>query len=250
MKIYRSTLFIPGNKPRWMEQIDTYNVDAVILDMEDSVPIEEKEVARSNISSILSKFSRLTGTDIFVRINKKLNNYDEEDLHAIIRPGLDGIVLPKVELPHEIDKLSSTFAELEKQNNLPIESLKVLPILETAKSLHFAYEIALCDRVVGITGLSSKNGDVERALNTRWTPEGMESLYVKSKVVLAARAAEVTPIGGLWQDVHDHKGLEKSAKFNRQLDFDGELILHPSNAEVINEIYSPSEEEIAYYRGL
>ena len=73
---------------------------------------------------------------------------------------------------------------------------------------------------------------------------------MKSKVVMAARAAGVTPIGGLWQDVHDLERLKISAKKNRELGFDGELVLHPSNVSIINETYSPSEEEIAYYRDL
>src|SRR5699024_11854326 len=104
---------------------------------------------------------------------------------------------------------------LENKKRIKECQIKLLPLLETAKSMYFCYDIAICNRVIGITGLSSKDGDVERALDTKWTFEGQESLYMKSKVVMSARAAGVTPIGGHCQDVHNLKRLIASAQKNR-----------------------------------
>lgn len=250
MNIYRSILFIPGNKLKWMENLNTTYADAFILDLEDSVPDEEKEQARKNVSYIIDKFASDPNINIFVRINKTDNKYELKDLKAVMRLGLEGIVIPKIELPEELLSLTDTLQHLEKENKLSIGSTKILPLLETALSIYHCYEIAKHERVIGITGLSSKNGDVERALGTKWTPVGYETLYIKSKIVLAARAAGVSPIGGLWQDVHNLEGLEQSAKRNRELGFDGELIIHPSNAPIINKIYTPTEEEVKYYQGL
>lgn len=250
LKIYRTLLFIPAIKYKWIQDLTKYEVDAIILDLEDSVPHTEKRTARNYIEELFAHFNGVDHADIFIRINKVEDEYDMEDLYISVQNGIEGIVLPKVELPEEIEGLSKTIASIEKKKGLPIGKTKILPILETANSLYFCYEIANCNRVIGITGLSSKNGDVERALSTQWTEKGLETLYIKSKVVLAARAANVMPIGGLWQDVHDLGGLRKSAQFNRQLGFDGELIIHPSNASIVNEVYSPSEEQIAYYEGL
>lgn len=253
MELYRSLLFMPGNKPKWMASINETEADAVILDLEDSVPDEEKAAARNNITKTLQEWEHLEKPALFVRINRSVNGksvFETKDIEAAMQPGLTGIVLPKVYEPEEINQLAAEITIIEKRKGIKEGTTKFLPILETAKSMYFCYDIAMCDRVIGITGLSSKNGDVERALGTQWTFEGHETLYMKSKVVMAARAAGVTPIGGLWQDVHNLEGLEISAKKNRQLGFDGELVLHPSNIRTINETYSPSEADIQYYRGL
>lgn len=249
MNRYRSLLFVPGNKPLWFKKVPGYETDAVILDLEDSVPLESKEQARIDVANAISDIAT-SGTKVFVRINKGLQGFDLEDVKATLSVDLEGFVLPKVESPEEIEELSKRLAEVESAKGILEGTVKLLPILETARSMYFAYEIAICSRVIGITGLSAKNGDVERALGTQWTAEGLETLYMRSKVVMAARAANVTPIGGLWQDVHNLEGLKKSSSFNRQLGFDGELLLHPSNVSIVNAIYSPTEEEIAFYEGM
>lgn len=249
MEIYRTLLFVPGIKQNWFDKIPFYKADGIILDLEDSVPIRLKIEARKYVANAVPLLSS-KGVHVFVRINKGIEEFDIDDLKAIVIQGLTGIVLPKPEGPEEIRKLSDLVEKLEVEQSIPIGTIGFIPILETAKSMHLAYEIASCDRVIGITGLSAKNGDVARALGYQWTSEGLETLYLRSKVVMSARAAGVSPIGGLWQDVHNLEGLKKNAAFNKQLGFEGELVLHPSNVPVLNEVYSPSEEEIAYYSGM
>ena len=248
MRNYRSLLFVPAIKKNWFEKIPSYGSDGVILDLEDSVPIQLKTEARANVEQAIPELSA-KGVHVFVRINR-VDEFDREDLKAVVQNGLSGIVLPKLDGPGEIGALSRVLDRLEEEKGLEKGFVKLLPILETAKSMQLAYEIACCERVMGIAGLSAKNGDVARALGYQWTTEGLETLFMRSKVVMAARAAGVQPIGGLWQDVHNLDGLRKSASFNRQLGFVGELILHPSNAPIVNEIYAPSEEDIEYYSGM
>ncbi|WP_085990907.1 HpcH/HpaI aldolase/citrate lyase family protein [Oceanobacillus senegalensis] len=249
MKRYRTLLFVPGIKKKWFENIPSYNADGIILDLEDSVPANLKEEARQYVSEAIPNLSS-KGVDVFVRINKGAEEFDKEDIHSIVMDGLQGIVLPKIDGPDEIEQLSKHIKELEEKQGLAIGGIGLLPILETAKSMQLSYEIASCERVLGIAGLSAKNGDVARSLGYQWTSEGLETLYMRSKVVMSARAAGVSPIGGLWQDVHNLEGLRKSSEFNRQLGFVGELVLHPSNVSIVNDIYSPSKEEIDYYEGL
>jgi len=248
LRNYRSLLFVPAIKKNWFEKIPSYGSDGVILDLEDSVPIQLKTEARANVEQAIPELSA-KGVHVFVRINR-VDEFDREDLKAVVQNGLSGIVLPKLDGPGEIGALSRVLDRLEEEKGLEKGFVKLLPILETAKSMQLAYEIACCERVMGIAGLSAKNGDVARALGYQWTTEGLETLFMRSKVVMAARAAGVQPIGGLWQDVHNLDGLRKSASFNRQLGFVGELILHPSNAPIVNEIYAPSEEDIEYYSGM
>lgn len=249
MDIYRTLLFVPGIKKKWFEKIPSYHADGVILDLEDSVPLNLKAEARKNVAEAISVLSS-QGVKVFVRINKGLKEFDMEDLQAVVQQGLTGIVLPKPDGPEEIERLSDCVSVLEADNHIPVGTTFFIPILETARSMQLAYEIACCERVIGITGLSAKNGDAARALGYQWTPEGLETLYLRSRVVMSARAAGVSPIGGLWQDVHNLDGLKENALFNRQLGFEGELVLHPSNISILNEVYSPSDEEIAYYSGM
>lgn len=246
--IYRTLLFMPAIKKKWLEQSNQHMADAIIFDLEDSVPIDLKEEARNNVKSVLA--SMKCEKEIWLRINKHLTGYVHEDLRLATHTGVSGVVLPKVASVEDVLQVHQQLLLLEQAQGLAPQTIAILPMLETAKALWFAYDIAMIERVTGIIGISSKNGDVERSLGTQWTPEGTESIYLKSRTVMAARAAGKTPIGGLWQDVHNLTDLKKAAQQNRQLGYDGELVLHPSNVEVVNAIYAPTEEEIRYYEGL
>jgi citrate lyase subunit beta/citryl-CoA lyase len=223
--------------------------DALILDLEDSVPpdfkIEARGVVQSKLASLAEQQQRT-----FVRINRSPHLYDFEDILAVVGPHVEGIVISKPIGPEDIDTVSAMLSEAEYRNHRPIGSTRVIPLLETARALQFAYEIALRDRVPALCGATAKNADVARALGYVWSPGGRESLYLKSRAVMAARAAGKLPIGGVWQQVHDLEGLKEAAKLDRALGMTGELLLHPSNVPTINEIYSPSAEEVAFYAGM
>ncbi|KAB2336211.1 CoA ester lyase [Cytobacillus depressus] len=249
MKPIRSMLFVPGSKPNWFSKIPSYNSDAIILDLEDSVPVNLKSEARNYVAKAIAPLKEQVQR-VYVRINRGPYGFDIDDLNAIVQPELEGILIPKINGPEDVDTLSSIVSEIEYNKNMEIGSTKFIATLETARSIYLAYEIAMKDRVIGIAGVSPKNGDVSRSVGYQWTPEGLERLFIRSKVILAARAANVIPIGGLWQDIHDLKGLKEAALFNRQLGFLGEVVVHPSNVSIINEVYSPSNEEIAYYKGI
>jgi citrate lyase subunit beta / citryl-CoA lyase len=247
MKPIRSMLFVPGSKENWFNKIPEYSSDTIILDLEDSVPNNLKETARKSVAQVISPLAS-DNQRIYVRINRGPYGFDIKDLEAIIQPELEGIVLPKLNGPEDIDTLTSIVSEIEHKKNIEIGTTKFIATLETARSIYLAYEIGIKDRVVALAGVSPANGDVARSVGYQWTKEGLERIYIRSHVVLAARAAEIIPIGGLWQDVHDLKGLKEAATFNRQLGFAGEMIVHPSNVPVINIVYSPSEQEIDHYK--
>lgn len=248
-KPIRSFLFVPGNKASWIDKSVSSGADALILDLEDSVPpaqkVQAREIVRSKLEWLAERKQRT-----WVRINRSPHLYDFEDILAIVGPYLEGIVVSKPVGPEDIDTVSAMLAEAEYRKGVSVGGTRVLPLLETARSLHFAYEIALRERVTHIVGATAKNADVSRALDTVWSADGRETLFLKSRVVMAARAAGKLPIGGLWQQVHDLEGLRHAAQRDRALGMSGELILHPSNVPAINEIYSPSPEQVAYYEGM
>lgn len=249
MKPIRSFLFVPGNKPSWIEKSIQSNADALILDLEDSVPLANKAEAREIVKSKLTWLAERKQRT-WVRINRSPHLYDFDDILAVVSPQVEGIVISKPCGPEDIHTVSSMLSEAEYRNGVELGHTKVIPLLETARSLQFAYEIALCERVPAIVGATAKNADVARALKTVWSLDGRETLYLKSRIVMAARAAGKLPIGGVWQQVHDLQGLQVSSANDRQLGMSGELLLHPSNVEIVNRTYSPTEEEVAFYQGM
>ncbi|VWB11338.1 citryl-CoA lyase [Burkholderia lata] len=248
-KRIRSFLFVPGNKPTWIEKSIESKADALILDLEDSVPpaqkVEAREIVRSKLAWLAEQKQR-----VWVRINRSAHLYDFDDILAIVSPALEGIVISKPCGPEDIHTVSSMVAEAEYRAGVPVGHTKVIPLLETARALQLAYEIAQHERVPAIVGATAKNADVARALNTVWSLEGRETHYLKSRVVMAARAAGKLPIGGVWQQVRDLDGLRVSSANDRQLGMSGELVLHPSNVEIVNRTYSPTEEDVAFYQGM
>jgi citrate lyase subunit beta / citryl-CoA lyase len=249
LKPTRSLLFVPGNKDSWIEKSVTSGADALILDLEDSVPPAEKATARDivagKIAWLIERRQR-----IYVRINRSPHLYDLDDLLAVIRPGVEGIVISKPFGYEEVVTASSMISEAEARNGVELGTVGLIPLLESAKSMQQAFEIASVPRVTAIVGATAKNADVARALGYVWSPEGRESAYLKSRVVMAARAAGKRPIGGVWQQIRDLDGLKAASLLDRQLGMDGELALHPTNVPVINEIYSPTADQVAYYQGM
>jgi citrate lyase subunit beta/citryl-CoA lyase len=249
MKPIRSFLFVPGNKASWIDKSVHSGADALILDLEDSVPPAQKAEAREIVRSKLEWLAQQKQRS-WVRINRSPHLYDFDDILAVVGPHLEGIVISKPIGPEDVDTVSAMLSEAEYRKGVSVGSTRVLPLLETARSLQFAYEIALRERVPAIVGATAKNADVARALDTVWSADGRETLYLKSRVVMAARAAGKLPIGGVWQQVHDLDGLRHAAQRDRALGMSGELALHPSNVPAINETYTPSPEQVAYYQAM
>ena len=249
MKPIRSLLFVPGNKESMLDKAAAAKADALILDLEDSVPPAEKASARALVAERIQGLVQ-AGQRIWVRINKSAHIYDLDDILAVVQPGVEGLVISKPWGPEDVHMASCMIAEAEARANVPQGSVRLIPLLETARSMQFAFEIAEIHRVWGIVGATAKNADMARALKFVWTTDGRESDYLKSRVVMAARAAGKQPIGGIWQQIKDLDGLAKSSQLDRQLGMAGELVLHPMQVETVNRTYTPGPEEIAYYQAM
>lgn len=249
MKPIRSFLFVPGNKESMLDKAARAGADALILDLEDSVPPDEKLAARTLVAAKIPELVA-QGQRIWVRVNRTAHVYDLEDILAVVQPGVEGIYISKPWGPEDVHMASCMIAEAESRQNMEIGSVGLIPLLETARSMQLCFEIAEIPRVTGIVGATAKNADVGRALKYVWTPEGRESEYMKSRVVMAARAAGKMPIGGIWQQIKDLDGLAKSSAFDRQLGMAGELALHPMQVETINRTYTPTADEVEFYQGM
>ncbi|MBW2061508.1 MAG: CoA ester lyase [Deltaproteobacteria bacterium] len=251
MRLRRSSLFVPGNKPAWMEKAVNYGADSLILDLEDSVPDHEKTLARPLVKEAL-KFLKQAGQACAVRINGLATGMTLDDLEGVMCPELESVSLPKVEIVEDMRELDVLLTHLERRNNIEIGSIKTALALETAKAMRNAYNIAISfPRIQGLSLAAGPGGDASRSVGYIWSKQGKETLYLRSKAVLDARAAGIQyPTISSWWDIKDLEGLERDARLNRQLGFRGQTVIHPTHVPVVNKVFSPTADEIAFYKGL
>jgi citrate lyase subunit beta / citryl-CoA lyase len=251
MQPLRSLLFVPGNKPTWMEKALSYGADALILDLEDSVPGPDKRSARTYVRGALER-RHDHGPLLTVRLNALDTGLAGDDLEAILCPGLAAIVAPKIETPQDVAVLDTLLTQGERRAGMPAGQVEIFPTLETARGIYHAYHIARSSaRVPTLCGTAGQGGDTARSLGYVWSKAGAETLYIRSKVLLEARAAGLAyPLMASWFNVTDLEGLRADAWLNRQLGYSGQVVIHPTHVPVVNEVFTPTPEDIAYYQGL
>jgi citrate lyase subunit beta/citryl-CoA lyase len=228
-----------------IEKARNLPADVLVLDLEDSVPTAEKANARALVRDSLSGLA-LRGQRVFVRINSIASSLAEEDLEAVITAGIDGISQPKPGSAEDIRRVEAIIERLERERGLEEEPIKLIPWVETAKGLINAFAIASASpRVVGIAF-----GGEDFTLDTGMTrtEEGVELLYPRTMVVIAAKAADVIAIDTPYNDFRDEEGLIREARLARRLGFEGKFLIHPSQIEPVNHIFRPSPEEVAHAR--
>jgi len=239
-------LFVPGSRPDRFAKAVASGADAVIIDLEDAVADDGKVRARRDAAEAVTALGSAPGCALFVRINALESWAAAEDVRAVVRPGLAGIVLPKVSGPADVALLDRWLGWSEAEAGLPAGGLAIVPVLETASALRAAHEVgAASRRVMCLGALSARDGDVQRAVGFRWTAEGAETLSLRSRALLDARAAGTpNPVTGLWTAIGDLEGLRRFAEQNRDLGYEGMMAIHPSHVPVVNAVFSPTEEEL------
>lgn len=249
VRALRSLLFVPGHKADWIGKALASPADAIIIDLEDAVPEAEKATARQNAREAILAYEG--DTRILVRINGLDTPHFGEDALAVAVPGLSGFLLPMLRSRDDVVAYDAVIAAGELRNEVPRGAIEVVPSFETAESIARADEIIAGPRVGGVMAAAAKGADIARSVGFHWTPEGLETLYLRSRIVVAARAAGMEMIVlGLWQDVRDLEGLRAFARDNAGLGYTGQVLIHPSHAEVVNDEYGLSDERAAYYERL
>ncbi len=253
MQLLRSLMFVPGHRPRMVQRALGVGeflpsaLDVAILDLEDGVPPDEKDRARASIAAALGLPSSGEGPARYVRVNRDARARDA-DLAAVLRPGLDGIVAPKIDRPDEVAELARDLDEREDAAGMARGSIHLVPSIESAQGLLEARAIAVCsDRVIALL-FGAEDFARDLGLPAEREAEAAELLYARSAVVVAAVAAGRQAIDGIWPDVTDADGLRRDALQARRLGFVGKSLIHPGQIETINEVFSPSAAEVAYAR--
>jgi citrate lyase subunit beta/citryl-CoA lyase len=237
-RLRRSRLYLPGTEPKYTINAGLHGPDAIILDLEDSVYHAEKDAARLLVRNALRAVS-FGDCERMVRINQLPLGL--EDLAEIIPEGPDLILIPKVEHPGQVTQVDHMISELKVRHSIN-RPIWLMPILESGQGIENAAAIAAStENLVALTiGLEDYTTD----LGVARTPEGRESLYARTRLVNAAKAAGVQAIDSVYSDVADMDGLKRWGEASRALGFEGMGCIHPAQIPVIHVAFAPSAGEI------
>jgi len=240
-RLYRSLIFVPGNNQRFLEKAKSLPADIVCFDLEDSVPDKEKKKARKIIKESLKSRSEYS-SEVYVRTNSPSSGKIPDDLDEIVRKGIDGIVIPKVNNVKELKKIEKNLSSLEKKRKL--DSILLIPSIESAEGVVNTYDIASSSKrisavIFGVFDLLNDMG-IEYTKN----PEGAK--YARSKIPLDANAAGAYALDAIWQDLKDEKGLKEDCRAGRKLGYVGKTLIHPDQIDITHKIFHPNETEIKW----
>ena len=254
MHLLRSWMFVPGHRQKMIDKALGLDVDAIMLDIEDGVAPSEKDAARRQIAASLDQVQTAQGSGSrqgpvrYVRVNAVGHERMRADFECVIRRGLEGLVLPKVETPDQVKLVADRLDRLEPERNVARESIRLLIAVESPRGLMNALAIAMASpRVIGLM-FGAEDFGKELGLPVNRVAEAKELLYARSALVMAGAAAHIQIIDGVWPDIKDSDGLQHYAIQARRLGFTGMSLIHPGQIDVINTVFSPGKEEVEYAR--
>ena len=253
IKMYRTLLFAPGSRPELLAKAQLGDADAMIFDLEDSVPLNAKDEARKNIADALAAGLK---KPMFLRISNPRAGDFMADLQVLANASsllnVAGVVLPKADDAEDIQAVAKALKVVESKHNMQEGTLSILPLIETCLGLRNGFDIAKAStRVIGMALASAEQGDFMVDLGGRWTPRSLALAYPRSKLVVDARAAGVQwLVDGVFMNLKDTDMLREECLIARELGFVGKMAIHPTQVDVMHTVFSPSELEVAYARGL
>jgi len=242
LPVWRSLLYVPANVPRFIEKAHTRGADAILLDLEDSVPASEKAAAREAVAAAAAQVRR-GGADVLVRVTRPLS-LCVRDVEASVGADVDGIAITKVDGPSHVRLLDELVTELEADRGLAMGRTRFLVMIETPEAFEQMTDIARASPRVAAINI----GGEDFALNGGFEPTDEALLMPKQRMILAARAAGVMPLGyiGTVADFSDWDRFRTMVRRSRQFGFDGASCVHPGQVAIVNEEYGPRPEDIAH----
>lgn len=243
--IRRSRLIMPANEQRFTDKAHLRNADAIVLDLEDSVPLSEKSSTRKLIQTLTVDAAR-GGSEVIVRVN---NTKDllQKDIEYSVCPTLDGLYIPKVETADQLMFIDSLLDELEMARGIPHGRIKLGVTIETAKGYLNVQDIVQSSKRIDSLSLGAEDFSLDTGMvQTEETYNGF--LIPRMQIVFVARAYNKLPLGlmGSIADYNDDHRFEKNATLAYKHGFLGASCIHPKNIEVLNRCFSPSKEEVTY----
>ncbi len=255
MKPVRTVLFAPGIKERVMTKALASGADAVILDLEDSVPVAAKAEARALVAKVIDGVAAAgaarSGPAIFVRLNGTATGLLADDLAAVARPGLDMVIIPKVESVEEVQSVAAALDRHESAHGMKAGTVEIMLMIESALGVNHCFDlIKASSRVAGTCIGGARDGDLQTDLGCSWSIEGTELMYARSKILLDTRAAgsNVIPLDGVFSDLSDEAGLIQDSRLSARLGYVGRTVIHPKQIAPVRQAYAVPAAEVAYYQ--
>jgi len=244
LPVWRSALYVPSNVPKFIDGAHKRGADAIIVDLEDSVPIAERPAARRDLQATAENVAR-GGADVIVRINRPWRQA-MLDLEAAIHPRVTALAVTKVDSADHIRLVGEVVSELEAERGLAVGTTKFTAMIETADTWFRMPEIARADpRIVALT-----LGGEDFALSVGMLPTAEGLFMPKQQLAIAARAAGILPLGfiGTVADYKDLDAFRETVRRSRRLGFRGASVIHPAQIPILNEEFAPGADEVASAR--
>ena len=247
MDAVRSMLFTPGHRLDLIAKATRSAADAVIVDLEDAVATGAKDQARSSLYELPD-----SPIPYFVRVNGVETGLVWKDIVAAVRSGAAGVILPKAEDREVMLEVCGALNALETATGRPVGSTTLIPMIESAVAVERAFEVFNgLPRVQAVMFGSAEQGDLVADLGVEWEPTGTGLHYSRSRVLLAARAAGIAnPIDGVFMNYRNPEALRTESRMGRRMGYVAKLAIHPAQVSVINEVFTPTPEEVAHHRAI
>ena len=241
----RSLLFVPGNRPDRFDKAIDSPADAVVIDLEDAVPLDQKDAARDNVREKLATHS---GKRILVRVNALPTEFLAADLSEIISATLWAIMVPKVNNPEDIRSICKILGQAEERQGINVGTIALLPLIESASGLQHIFEI-VSQQSDPPRIFTAAFGALDYALDmgTDVAGDGSNLSYARSRIAVACRAAGLAPpLDTPYTKLKDEPGLRSDALRAKQLGFQGKLCIHPDQTQICNDVFRPTKEQIEF----
>lgn len=247
MKLRRSMLFVPGNNPGIIRDVHIYKPDSVMFDLEDAIAITEKDSARFLVHNMIKNLGDIykeLDIETVVRINGLATEFWKQDLEAVVSAGVEVVRIPMTESVEDVMAVDAEIERIEKECGMEVGSTKIMVAIETALGVMNAFSIAKSP-TKRLIAMALSGEDFVTSMKTTRTEEGDELYVARGMVAMAARALGLEVLDTVYADVNNDEGFLKEANLIKRMGFGGKSLIHPRQVELIHDVYTPSEKEIA-----
>lgn len=241
-RLRRTMLFVPGGNQKLLSKALSLDVDAIIIDLEDSVAPQKKTEARKQVAEALIK-EDFHEKERVVRVNSLKTDFGYDDLIIMSESQVDTLLIPKVNNSDDIKEVNKMLSKEKRGEGASLGTIELIALIETPMGVLNVDQIAFCNP--RLTGLLFGAGDFVRETTGKITTDRKELYYPLSRILLAARAANIDAIDSPYFNIKDQQGLEQHTTQAKIFGYDGKAIIHPDQIEIVNRIFTPDDNEIA-----
>ncbi len=241
VKLRRTLLYVPGNSPSMLQNLPVFHSDGVLIDLEDAVPLSEKDAARILVRKFLT-LHKDRDKEIFVRINPLTTRHAQDDLREVLPALPTGIRLPKADTPEIVERCDTLLTEYEEQLGIDIGRFKLILSIESALGLINVVEIAQASK--RIVALAFGAEDFTATMEIDRTKTGEELFHARTKIAWAAKAAGVQAIDTIFPDVNDMEAFRRETELIKKLGFAGKSLINPRQIDIVHDVFRPKQDEI------